>query len=185
MKIVVGSKNPVKVRAVRKVFESYFPECAVVGEEVESGVSEQPMSELETMQGARMRADAALRQARGKPGEVEYGVGIEGGVMELKGKLFECAWVAIIAKNSKIKDQSEYIEGLGGGLYFELPEKIAKRIRKGEELGPIMVELMQYDVKRSEGAIGVFSKGKLSRQEAYEQLVTQALLKFVSPEWYV
>ena len=43
---------------------------------------------------------------------------------------------------------------------------------------------MQYDVKRSEGAIGVFSKGKLSRQQAYEQIVTTAVLKFVSPEWF-
>ena len=92
-------------------------------------------------------------------------------------------------KNEKLKvkddgNEDGYVEGLGGGLYFELPEKIASRIRDGEELGPVMEEIMQYDVKRSEGAIGVFSKGKLSRQQAYEQIVTTAVLKFVSPEWF-
>lgn len=184
MKIVVGSTNPVKVEAVRKVFEEYFEKVEVEGREVKSGVAEQPISELETMQGARMRAYAALEE---DPAAM-YGVGLEGGVTELDptnpswmgvkrhGRLFECAWVGIVRRDR--------VEGMGGGLYFELPPKIAKRIRAGEELGPIMAELLKYDVKRNEGAIGVLSKGKLSRRGAYEHLVKQALLKFVSPEWW-
>lgn len=185
MKIVVGSTNPVKVGAVRAVFEKYFPGCQVVGIKVPSGVGEQPMSEQETVQGARQRAYAALETDQ----EADYGVGLEGGVTEINatspswqgmhktGKLFECAWVAVVKRD-------EAKEGLGGGLYFELPDQVAKRIRAGEELGPIMEELLQYDVKRTDGAIGVFSKGQLGRQGAYEQIVTTALLKFVSPEWF-
>ena len=48
MKVIVGSKNPVKVGAVEEVFRRYWPDCEVVGIEVESGVSAQPMSEKET-----------------------------------------------------------------------------------------------------------------------------------------
>jgi len=192
MRVVVGSNNPVKVGSVRKVFEEYFSEVEVEGIEVESGVAEQPMSEQETVQGARQRAYGALRL---RP-EAEFGVGIEGGVTEInptnpswtgirrRGRLFECAWVAVVKKRiSGKKEETE--EGLGGGLYFELPSKVAEMIRKGGELGPIMQDLLKYDVKRNEGAIGVFSKGKLSRQGAYEQLVKQALIKFVSSEWFV
>jgi inosine/xanthosine triphosphatase len=141
----------------------------VVGVEVASGVLSQPMSEEETRQGALNRAKASLTIA-------DFGVGIEGGVQEVGDKLFECAWVAVVSAKGEV--------GLGGGLYFELPEKIANRIRAGEELGPIMQELMQYDVKRNDGAIGVLTKGMLTRQGAYEQIVKSAIVRFVSREWF-
>lgn len=185
MKVIVGSKNPVKVGAVKEGFGRYFSDLVVVGSEVKSGVGEQPMSEKETMNGARLRAYAALKSDP----KADYGVGLEGGVTELnptspnwtgmhggKGKMFECAWVAIVDRDGK--------EGLAGGLYFELPEKIAAKIRVGGELGPIMEKIMKYDVKRSEGAIGVFTKGQLDRKGAYVQIVLSALIKFVSPEWF-
>lgn len=169
MKIIVGSTNPVKINAVRVVFEEAWSGCQVSGVEVESGVASQPMSEDETRRGAMNRAKLCVVNA-------DYGVGIEGGVQEIDGKLFECAWVAVINKSGEV--------GMGGGLYFELPEKIARRIQKGEELGPIMQELMQYDVKRSDGAIGVLTKGMLTRQAAYEQIVKSAIVRFVSKEWF-
>ena len=169
MRVVVGSKNPVKVGAVRDVFKRYWPDCEIEEVEVESGVASQPMSELETMNGARQRAYAALEADR----DAEYGVGIEGGVCEIEGKMFECAWVCIVNKVGE--------EGLGGGLYFELPGKVATKIQVGGELGPIMEELMKFDVKRTSGAIGVFTKGQLGRKSAYVQIVLSALIKHVSP----
>ncbi|GAB4026481.1 MAG: hypothetical protein Fur0011_2320 [Candidatus Microgenomates bacterium] len=74
---------------------------------------------------------------------------------------------------------------MGGGLYFELPKKIADKIMGGE-LGTIMNDLTgEENVKDKSGAIGIFTKGKLDRKTAYVQLVTSALIKFVSPEWFV
>lgn len=185
MKVSVGSNNPVKVEAVRHAFRKYWPECEVVGIEVSSGVGSQPMSERETMNGARQRAYKVLEL----DSEADYGVGIEGGVTELnptspnwtgsrggKGKMFECAWACVVKRGGE--------EGLGGGLYFELPRKIADKIKAGGELGPIMEELMKYDVKRTSGAIGVFTKGQLDRKNAYVQIVLSAMIRHVSPEWF-
>lgn len=186
MKIIVGSKNPVKVDSVKEAFQKYWLEAVVIGNEVESGVSAQPMSELETMNGARQRAYNALKL----DSSATYGVGLEGGVTELnptspswsgmhsgQGKLFECAWVAIVDRDGK--------EGLAGGLYFELPEKIASEIRKGGELGPLMDQFTgKTNVKQGSGAIGIFTKGELDRKSAYVQIVLSALIKFVSPEWF-
>lgn len=184
MKIIVGSKNPVKVGAVEEAFRKYFQGCEVVSVDVASGVSSQPMSERETMNGARARAYAALESDK----DADYGVGIEGGVLEHggKGRLFECAWVCVVRKSQIINDKfSNEDEGLGGGLYFELPDKIAIKIKAGGELGPIMNELTGEDnVKQKMGAIGIFSKGKLDRKQAYVQIVLSALIKFVSPEWF-
>lgn len=174
MKIIVGSKNPVKVDSVREAFGKYWQDSITQGIDVDSGVSAQPMSEVETMNGARQRAIQALKS----DSEANYGVGIEGGVTEVEGKMFECAWVAIVDRDGK--------EGLASGLYFELPEKIAKEIKKGGELGPLMDQFTgQTNVKQGAGAIGIFTKGQLDRKTAYVQIVLSALIKFVSPEWFI
>lgn len=170
MKIVVGSNNPVKIKAVEEAFRLYYPDCEVVGVEVNSGVAGQPRSEGETITGAKNRAQTAIQHG------TDYGVGLEGGVTEIEGKMFECAWVAIVDKKGKA--------GLGGGLYFELPPKVAELIKAGGELGPIMEQVMQYDVKRTNGAIGVLTKDRTDRKSAYMQIVLSALVKFVSEEWY-
>lgn len=171
MKIIVGSTNPVKIGAVEEVFSQYYSNCEVVGVAVGSGVSEQPIGEEETRRGAVNRAKQSI-------GNGEYGVGLEGGVTMIEGKMFECAWVAIVNRVGEV--------GLGGGLYFELPRKVEEGIRKGEELGDVINKLTGEDnVKQKMGAIGIFSKGKLDRKTAYKQIVTTAILKFVSPEWFV
>lgn len=171
MKVVVGSTNPVKVGAVEIAFREYYPECRVTGVKVSSGIAEQPLSEAETVRGARNRAEAAVAMG-------DFGVGLEGGVSEIEGEMFECAWCVVVDKTGK--------RGVGGGLYFELPKKVAERIKAGGELGPIMNELTgEENVKEKAGAIGIFTKGKLDRKTAYVQLVTSALIKFVSPEWFV
>lgn len=170
MRVIVGSKNPVKVGAVRDAFGQYFRDCEVVSQKVSSGIAEQPMSEEETVRGATNRTLAALEYG-------DFGVGLEGGVTMIGESLFECAWCVVVDKNGK--------KGMGGGLYFELPKNIADKIRAGGELGPIMNELTGEDnVKEKSGAIGIFTKGKLDRKTAYVQLVTSALIKFVSPEWF-
>lgn len=170
MKIVVGSTNPVKVGAVEEAFRKYYPECRVEGIEVESDVSDQPMSEEETIRGARNRASRCSEHA-------DFGVGIEGGIVQIGDKLYNCAWVSILSK--------EGVEGLSGGLYFELPPKVSERIKNGGELGPVMNEMTgEENVKRKMGAIGIFSKGQLDRKQAYVQIILSAMVKFVSPEWF-
>jgi inosine/xanthosine triphosphatase len=172
MQICVGSNNPVKVGAVRAVFEEVYPGCSVFSEAVSSGVSAQPRSEEETRRGALNRAKLAL----GAQDKFDFGVGLEGGVFEIGEAMFECAWIAIVDRAGTT--------GLGGGLYFELPEKVAKRIRGGEELGLIMEDYVGKEVKKGSGAIGVFTKGMLTRQMAYEQIVKMALIRWSGKEWF-
>ena len=42
MKILTGSKNPVKVEAVREAFSHYFDDITVIGIPVQSNVAGQP-----------------------------------------------------------------------------------------------------------------------------------------------
>ena len=78
MIIAVGSKNPTKIRPVRKIFKKYFEDIIINSYEVSSGVSDQPLSENETYEGALNRAKEVLKLDL----DADYGVGIEGGIIK-------------------------------------------------------------------------------------------------------
>ena len=79
-KIIIASKNPVKINATLSGFQKMFPneqfeiECI----SVPSDVSEQPKNDSETFFGAQNRASNACKE---KPG-ADFCVGIEGGIEE-------------------------------------------------------------------------------------------------------
>ncbi len=58
LKVAVGSMNPVKIEAVKLAFKKVFPkkQLEIVGVEVDSGVSVQPMNDRESIKGAKNRA---------------------------------------------------------------------------------------------------------------------------------
>ena len=54
-KVIIASKNPVKINATKKAFEEVFNEhFEFEGVSADSSVSDQPMSNKETLQGALM-----------------------------------------------------------------------------------------------------------------------------------
>ena len=105
MKIVVGTRNPSKLRAVELAISRLFPEalCSIEGCEVESGVSAQPMSIEETRLGARQRALRALKLAK----DATFAVGLEGGLDLVGTDWFECGWIVVVeGKTLKIGEGS-------------------------------------------------------------------------------
>src|SRR5690349_12832698 len=99
MKVVVASKNPVKINTTSAGFAKMFPNIkievsgAVDGAEV-SGVSMQPMSSIETIKGAKNRVQSVKKLIP----EADYWVGIEGGLEEIDNKMEAFAWVIIESK---------------------------------------------------------------------------------------
>ncbi|MFK7923672.1 MAG: DUF84 family protein, partial [Bacteroidia bacterium] len=63
MKIIVASRNPIKVEATRMAFTEVFPDEVLKceGISVASGVSDQPMDEAETKLGAINRVQNAIK----------------------------------------------------------------------------------------------------------------------------
>lgn len=157
MKIVIGTKNPAKVQAVQAVFAEYKPDYLTLN--VASGVNDQPFSDEETMKGAVNRAFAALEQGKG-----DIGIGLEGGVHQHESGLFLCNWGALAVKGEP--------PIIGGGARIPLPEEIAERLKAGEELGPVMDEYAQKEnVRKQEGAIGIFSNGQVDRAEMFTHVM--------------
>ncbi|TKC15856.1 DUF84 family protein [Robertmurraya kyonggiensis] len=155
MKVVIGTKNPAKIKAVEAAFEGY--EAEFVSVNVASGVNEQPFSDEETIKGAVNRALAALEEG-------DVGIGLEGGVHEHESGLFLCNWGALA-----VKGEVPYI---AGGARIPLPEEIASKLRSGKELGPVMDEYAQKEnIRKQEGAVGVFSNGRVDRAEMFSHVM--------------
>lgn len=157
MKIVIGTNNPAKIQAVKAVFSGY--EAEYFNLNVASGVSDQPFSDEETMKGAINRAIAALNQ-----GEGDIGIGLEGGVQQHEHGLFLCNWGALAVKGEP--------PIIAGGAKIPLPNGIAKRLIAGEELGPVMDDYTQKEnIRKQEGAIGVFTNGRVDRAEMFTHVM--------------
>ncbi|HEX7593886.1 MAG TPA: inosine/xanthosine triphosphatase, partial [Anaerolineae bacterium] len=89
MKIAIGSTNPVKVRAARNVLRKIYPRAEFVALEVPSGVPGQPRGDKQTRRGSVNRA-RTVRQAA----HADFGVGLEGGIVENEFGTMTCAWCA-------------------------------------------------------------------------------------------
>lgn len=174
LRVVAASGNPVKIEAVRRGFERMFPqaEIEVQGVNVPSGVSHQPMSDAETLQGALNRA----RAARQVQPQADFWAGVEGGIEEQGGCLSAFAWVVILSAERCGKARS---------ATFDLPPALAEMIRQGVELGEADDRLFgRQNSKQQNGAVGLLTGDVIDRARYYEQAVVLALIPFKNPHLY-
>lgn len=174
MKIILASKNPVKLRAARGGFERMFPDVELDFDTVSvpSGVPDQPMDDAETRRGARQRAEAA-RQERPR---ADFWIGLEGGIEEHGHQLFAFAWAAIL---------SEERLGESRSASFELPTAVADLVRSGKELGEADDMVFgDFNSKHKAGAVGLLTGNVIDRARLYEPSVVLALIPFHRPDLY-
>ncbi|EGK61884.1 thiamin metabolism associated protein [Enterobacter hormaechei ATCC 49162] len=162
--VVSATTNPAKIQAILRAFEEIFGEgsCHIDAVGVESGVPEQPFGSEETRAGARNR----VANAKAAAPDADFWVAIEAGIDE--GATF--SWVVIESREQR---------GEARSATLPLPEIILEKVREGEALGPVMSQYTGIDeIGRKEGAIGVFTAGKLTRSSVYHQAVILALSPF-------
>jgi inosine/xanthosine triphosphatase len=172
MLIAVGSTNPVKVDAVRAAFTALWPDGDWVIEScgVPSGVSDQPMSDDETRQGARSRAVQAIALR-----EADYGIGLEGGLQQADGRWFSSGWVVAVNKDG--------LEGVASTIKMTVPPRLMEIIEAGAELGQACDRVFNArNTKQSAGFFGIMSKGVIARADAFADAVVAALAVFLHPE---
>ena len=177
LRVAVGSKNPVKVAAVRQAFFRAFPDrpLVCVGHDVPSGVPDQPWGRDDTQSGARQRACGALRAETG----ADYAVGIEGGVVDVFDGLRSVAYVAI-RRGRDLRISVEHTAS------FKLPPRVERLVR-GREPGHGKLELgaacdlvfNETNSKQRGGTVGAVTRGLLDRTAYYEHAVVCALAPFL------
>lgn len=175
VQLAIGTQNKAKLAAVETAFQKVFPRVEIHGFEVESGISEQPTTDEESIQGAINRARSALAQMA----TAQFGVGLEGNVVTISDRMFLHGWVAIIDRDG--------ITGLGHSSGIELPSSIHAAIDGGAELGPLvqgMLDDTDNEVRHSAGTNGILTDGLYTRVDEFVDATTVALAKFVKPEYY-
>lgn len=174
MKIIVASKNPVKINATLEAFQQVFQneQLDIASISVPSEVSEQPMTSQETLDGARNR----VRNAQKELPYGDYWVGIEGGIDETKDGMTAFAWVYILSKTRTGQSQTST---------FYLPPRVTELIHQGVELGHANDQVFgERNSKQKGGAVGSLTGGILGRTEYYVQAVVLALIPFLNPDIY-
>jgi inosine/xanthosine triphosphatase len=174
-RIYIGSANPVKVECTRKGFEEVFQDISAfefIGKSVPSGVGDQPMTNGETLLGAKTRAE----NLKEKFPDGNFFVGIEGGIQVVGNEMEAFAWIVILGDNIVGKAQTST---------FQLPDKIVELIHQGVELGHAddMV-FRRNNSKQGNGAVGILTKNVIDRAEYYRHAVILALIPFINKEMY-
>jgi len=172
--IVIASKNPVKIEAVKQAFTLMFPGQMFKLESVAvtSGVSNQPKSDAEVLKGAETRASNAKTEIS----KADYWVGIEGGIEDTQFGMTAFAWIIVM---------SEKQIGRGRTASFFLPEKVTQLVGQGKELGEANdIIFNQFNSKQSDGAIGLLTGNVIDRTKLYEHGVIMALVSFKNIDLY-
>lgn len=172
MKIVVASENPVKISAVESGFKTFYSDVEVESVFAGSGVSDQPLTDRETLLGARNRATEARKKIR----DADFWVGIEGGVQAEENGLAAFAWIVIFGAGKK---------GEARTATFMLPQKVAHLVAGGLELGAANdMVFRQSNSKQKNGAVGLLTQNQVDRTELYRQAVILALIPFINSGLY-
>jgi len=160
--IAVGSKNPVKINAVKKALENYYDDFEIISFDSVSGVPDQPFGD-DTQKGAFNR----VQYIKNITGADLY-FGIEAGIKKKNNKFFLFTVV-----------YCESIYGMSGysvSPVYELPEKICNELGNNE-LGTVMEKFTgTRNIKQKGGAIEFFSKGILTREQIYIPAVISSLI---------
>jgi inosine/xanthosine triphosphatase len=185
--IAVGSTRRPKLTAVTQALESFGPvldpaaEFAVLGFDVDSGVSHTPSSRDELMRGARQRAQSLVQLARKRRQSWQYVVGLEGGldtvVENNERRVFLESW-------AYVSDGSAGHFGCSGGV--EIPAALAHEVlENGVELSEAIDRFAgDVGIRDAQGAWGVLSRDLITRQEAFRVAVLAAFAPFYNAKMY-
>lgn len=171
MKIVVASRNPVKVGATRRAFETHFPNALLemISVDVDSGAGDQPGSDDATRRGARTRA---LR-SRDAVADADFWVGLEGGIEVMDSQLMAFAWMAIQGPSGDISEARS--------VTLPLPPAVKELVAGGMELGEANDRVFSaVNSKQGGGAFGLLTDGLYTREAIYCQTLIVALVPFVN-----
>jgi inosine/xanthosine triphosphatase len=195
MNLIVGTENPIKIKAVENVFTKYFPQepIAIQSVKVNSEVSNQPIGLNNVIDGAINRAKHALKyfikhiskseiQDNPSQNKTLYAIGIESGLIQIPSTI--SGYLAF--QYSAIIDQEKNLS-IGTSPGWEYPSQIVNQLLTNSslEMGTIMADLSgDKKIKYKEGAIGYFTQNKLNRLDITEMSIEMAIIPHINKKFY-
>lgn len=175
MKIIIGSKNPGKIEAVRITFERYFGEAEVIGLECSSNVPEQPLDK-QTLDGAKNRIRGAKEIAQKEKLNADFVVAIESGMIELYGNHFIATFAVAEDKNGTL--------GIGISPCFPVPARYVDDV-KTDGLTVVLKKLLGDSkvVPTGHGGITNLTDGHITRIDLGIEALTMATIPHRKDFW--
>ena len=174
-RVSVGTKNPVKLGAVKAVLDEILSKDEVFelfGKDVDTGVDEQPRTLEETFSGAKNRARLAWDET------CQYSFGLEDGLFPVP--VEEGAYMNVCV--CAIYDGEGFVYGTSSA--FEYPQDIIDKVMdEGLDVSQALNACgytKNAGIGSDIGAIGILSKGRLVRQDYAKQAVQVAVLRIIN-----
>lgn len=172
MKIGVGTQSERKIATIKNVVQqiSSKSEVEIVSYPAKSNVPETPWDK-ETFDGAKNRAIDCKKNIQ----EAEYYVGIESGLVERYGQIYEEAWVYILDNHNK--EYSGYSSGL------KVPDYIIEKMNETKmEHWKVMKLLEEEYSLSSDDTWGNYSKKMIIRDISLQEAVRNAFIQIFAPK---
>jgi inosine/xanthosine triphosphatase len=170
--VAIGTKNPAKVRGIKRAFSRYFPARFLF---VDAGpvAKAQPRGLEEMTAGAAARAKYALSKVGG-----DYGVGVEAGIFTIGDVFFDNQVGAISDPSGRVT--------LGHSAGYALPSAAMEKLfAEGSELERWAEKISGInEVGDKGGLIRYLTKGEMSRTDLTEQCVMTALIPWLHRDVY-
>jgi inosine/xanthosine triphosphatase len=174
--IVVASTSPAKVDAVQAAIERIekidpaFRSATLRTFSASDVAPAMPMTDRETLEGARARATSAARMA---PAPF-LAIGLEGG-LSAEPLVTLTSWAAVT-------DGQRW--GYGSGGRIVLPDSVVQQVRAGRELGDVIDEMAGARIRGTQGAWGWLTRDLVSRRHALLTATLAALAPFYNEQLY-
>ncbi len=169
MRIHLGSKNQVKLKALKEIIVNYdfLSKAKVFGLAVDSGVSEQPKSIKETISGAKNRSRKVFLNS-------DLSFGLEDGLMKVP--YTKTAYMNVCA--CAIYDGKRFYIGLSSA--YEYPAEVIDLVfNESLDINQAFHKLgltKNPKIGSAQGAIGILSDNFLNRKEYTKQAIISALI---------
>ncbi len=185
MLIAVATENTPKINACKRVIHTLFANGSASAEPVfffkktDPGVGSMPLSTEEMMRGARNRAINLFESLRSSNKHPAFSIGLEGGIFfkyvpgNPGSEAFLESWVYVFNGRKG---------SWGSSGAVPLPGQISRPIvEKNVELAVVIDEITKKkNIRSKQGAVGILTKGRISRQQFFERALYFAFAPFVN-----
>jgi non-canonical (house-cleaning) NTP pyrophosphatase len=167
IKIAIGTNSAYKINAIRKALYELDFEFTEESTDVDSGISEQPKSQGETIKGSVNRAQNALKNLPTS----DIGIGVEFGYEPIDDRYHMVCWASIVTKNGKVfSEQSSTLE---------LPKVLREALINGKDVSDTLDEVFAKLEDKERNRI---FKQYLKKRRAIHEAVTNVTLRFLLDE---
>ena len=180
IKVLVASKNPIKIQATKEAFDEYFPDVKITSIDINNldpkndfkkqlQWMNQPVGELETCEYSQER----VKLIKNNYPNFDYYIGLEGGITQTRFGSYRIIVFCTIADPVHI----ETVRGCEIPLPIHWYEALTADPLL--ELGNIVEEASGIqNIKQKQGAIGFFTHNKINRKDILKETLIMCLIPF-------